>query len=254
MSPKVAPCDHDYSECSQNGVHARFCDMTELADPAAVEQFDCPMCEVSAGSTCRTRGGKVAPRYHTPRLMPVPQSRTELEVRTPAERGPGRLWQAGPEVDAMAPTVAARPTRGAVPGAVRRSRSWTASSTLRKRRAASRSSPRRSARASRYDRSSPRRWTTPAPAGDLHRARDEASCRGAAELLAIADTSVTCTRTAGRWHRRWRSTPAPDQVWLLRGAGPGGGAGVRAGRARVAGRAARRGRPPRPAPPRSRPR
>jgi hypothetical protein len=41
--------------------------MTELADPAtAVEQFDCPMCEAPAGSTCRTRGGKVAPKYGLP--------------------------------------------------------------------------------------------------------------------------------------------------------------------------------------------
>ncbi|MEV5503652.1 recombinase family protein [Nonomuraea fuscirosea] len=86
--------------------------MTELADPAAaVEQFDCPMCEAPAGSTCRTRGGKVAPKYHTPRFMLVPQLRIELEVRTPAERGPGRVWQAGPAVDAMASAAAVRPTR-----------------------------------------------------------------------------------------------------------------------------------------------
>ncbi|MGR6924218.1 recombinase family protein [[Actinomadura] parvosata] len=86
--------------------------MTELADPAAaVEQFDCPMCEAPAGSACQPRGGKVAPEYHTPRFMLVPQLRTELEVRTPAERGPGRVWQTGPVVDAMAPAAAARPTR-----------------------------------------------------------------------------------------------------------------------------------------------
>ncbi|MFI7642357.1 recombinase family protein [Nonomuraea sp. NPDC049400] len=69
------------------------------------------MCEAPAGSTCRTRGGKVAPKYHTPRFVLVPQLRTELEVRTPTERGPGRVWQAGPAVDAMAAAVAARPTR-----------------------------------------------------------------------------------------------------------------------------------------------
>ncbi|MGI5380858.1 zinc finger domain-containing protein [Streptomyces sp. CA-251387] len=57
---------------------------------AAVEQFDCPTCEVPAGSTCRTRGGKVAPKYHTPRFMLVPQLRAELEVRTPADRGQPR--------------------------------------------------------------------------------------------------------------------------------------------------------------------
>ncbi|WP_425465658.1 zinc finger domain-containing protein [Nonomuraea turkmeniaca] len=72
---------------------------------------DCPMCEAPAGSTCRTRGGKVAPKYHTPRFMRVPQLRTELEVRTPAERGPGRVWQAGPAVDAVTPAAAGRPTR-----------------------------------------------------------------------------------------------------------------------------------------------
>ncbi|MEV4091276.1 recombinase family protein [Streptosporangium saharense] len=86
--------------------------MTELAAPAAaVEQFDCPMCEASAGSACRTRGGKVAPKYHTPRFMLVPQLRVELEVRTPAERGPGRLWQMGPAADALVPAAAARLTR-----------------------------------------------------------------------------------------------------------------------------------------------
>ncbi|WP_250564321.1 zinc finger domain-containing protein [Sphaerisporangium fuscum] len=103
--------------------------MTELADPAAaVEAFDCPMCAAPAGSACRTRGGKVAPKYHTPRFMLVPQLRTELEVRTPAERRPGRLWQAGPAVDASA-AAAARPTRVGLPGAAPRSRSWTASPT-----------------------------------------------------------------------------------------------------------------------------
>ncbi|MGW7279941.1 zinc finger domain-containing protein [Streptomyces sp. NPDC054844] len=41
--------------------------MPKLAEPAAaVEQFGCPTCEVPAGSTCRTRGGTVAPKYHTP--------------------------------------------------------------------------------------------------------------------------------------------------------------------------------------------
>ncbi|WP_420847032.1 zinc finger domain-containing protein [Nonomuraea basaltis] len=44
-----------------------------VAAAAAAEQFDCPMCEAPAGSACRTRGGKVAPKYHTPRFMLVPQ-------------------------------------------------------------------------------------------------------------------------------------------------------------------------------------
>ncbi|WP_425572354.1 zinc finger domain-containing protein [Nonomuraea thailandensis] len=59
--------------------------MAELADPAAaVERFDCPTGEAPAGSTCRTLGGKVAPKYHTPRFMLAPHLRVELEVRTPA--------------------------------------------------------------------------------------------------------------------------------------------------------------------------
>ncbi|WP_199536683.1 recombinase family protein [Spongiactinospora gelatinilytica] len=41
----------------------------------------------------------------------MPQLRTELEVRTPAEREPGRVWQAGPALNAVAPAAAARPTR-----------------------------------------------------------------------------------------------------------------------------------------------
>ncbi|WP_330358838.1 hypothetical protein [Streptomyces chartreusis] len=77
--------------------------MPQPAEPAsAVEQFDCPTCEVPAGSTCRTRGGKVTPKYHTPRFMLVPQLRAELEVKTPANRGPGRAWEMGPAIDATA--------------------------------------------------------------------------------------------------------------------------------------------------------
>ncbi|GAB7029540.1 recombinase family protein [Streptomyces sp. NPDC021749] len=86
--------------------------MSELADPAAVvERFDCPTCSAPAGSTCRTRGGKVAPKYHTPRFMLVPQLRAELEVRTPAGRGPGRAWEMCPAIDAAAPQAATKPTR-----------------------------------------------------------------------------------------------------------------------------------------------
>ena len=86
--------------------------MSQPAEPAtAVEQFDCPTCSVPAGSTCRTRGGKVAPKYHTPRFMLVPQLRAELEVRTPADRGPGRAWEMGPAVDASVPEATTKPTR-----------------------------------------------------------------------------------------------------------------------------------------------
>ncbi|MFB7553795.1 hypothetical protein [Streptomyces sp. NPDC056154] len=84
--------------------------MPELAEPAAaVEQFDCRTCEVPAGSTCRTRGGKVAPKYHTPRFMLVPQLRAELEVKTPADRGPGRAWARGPAISgSLSPGVRGR--------------------------------------------------------------------------------------------------------------------------------------------------
>lgn len=73
--------------------------MPELADPAAaVEAHACPMCGAPAGSSCRTQSGRTAPKYHTPRFMRVPQLRSELEVRTPADRGPGRDWIQGPAV------------------------------------------------------------------------------------------------------------------------------------------------------------
>jgi DNA invertase Pin-like site-specific DNA recombinase len=84
--------------------------MSDLADPAAaVEAFDCPTCQAPAGSACRTRGGKVAPKYHTPRFMLVPQLRAELEVRTPVDRGPGRTWTAGPAREVA--VASTRPTR-----------------------------------------------------------------------------------------------------------------------------------------------
>jgi DNA invertase Pin-like site-specific DNA recombinase len=84
--------------------------MSDLADPAAaVEAFDCPTCQAPAGSACRTRGGKVAPKYHTPRFMLVPQLRAELEVRTPVDRGSGRTWTAGPAREVA--VASARPTR-----------------------------------------------------------------------------------------------------------------------------------------------
>ncbi|MGW9370281.1 recombinase family protein [Streptomyces xanthophaeus] len=85
--------------------------MPQLTEPAAaVEQFDCPTCEVPAGNTFRTRGGKVAPKY-TPRFVLVPQLRAELEVKTPADRGPGPAWERGPAIDAAVPEAATKPTR-----------------------------------------------------------------------------------------------------------------------------------------------
>ena len=80
----------------------------ELA--AAVEQFDYPTCEVPAGSTCRTRCGEVAPKYHIPRFMLVPQFRAESEVKIPADHGPGRPWEMGLAIEAAVPEAATKPT------------------------------------------------------------------------------------------------------------------------------------------------
>ena len=58
-----------------------------------------------------TRGAKVAPKYHTARFMLVPTLRAELEVRTPADRGPGRAWEWGPTVPVATPEPPTKPTR-----------------------------------------------------------------------------------------------------------------------------------------------
>ncbi|MFK0296284.1 hypothetical protein ACIQU6_38225 [Streptomyces sp. NPDC090442] len=53
--------------------------MPELADPAAtVEHVGCSTYDAPTGSACHTRGGKLTPKRHTPRFMPVPQLRAEL--------------------------------------------------------------------------------------------------------------------------------------------------------------------------------
>jgi DNA invertase Pin-like site-specific DNA recombinase len=61
----------------------------------AVERHDCPKCEAPAGSPCRTRGGKVASKYHTARFILVPVLKEDLDVAVPASRQPGRPWQPG---------------------------------------------------------------------------------------------------------------------------------------------------------------
>jgi len=61
-----------------------------------VERYDCPQCQAPAGSPCRTRSGTTAAKYHTARFMLVPSLRDELAVPVPADRSPGRTWQAGP--------------------------------------------------------------------------------------------------------------------------------------------------------------
>ncbi|MEV0972049.1 recombinase family protein [Microtetraspora glauca] len=71
-------------------------DLTPDQAALAVERHDCPNCDAPAGSACRTRGGKTAAKYHTPRFVLVPALREELEIPVPADRGPGRAWKQGP--------------------------------------------------------------------------------------------------------------------------------------------------------------
>jgi len=74
-----------------------------------VEQHACPGCLAPPGSPCRTRSGLVATRYHTPRIILVPELRDALEVRVPKDRGPGHPWAPGPE-PAQDPAAAASDT------------------------------------------------------------------------------------------------------------------------------------------------
>ncbi|WP_436777602.1 recombinase family protein [Yinghuangia sp. YIM S09857] len=46
-----------------------------------------------------------------PAVHARPQLRAELEVRTPADRGPGRAWEEGPAIEAAVPEAATKPTR-----------------------------------------------------------------------------------------------------------------------------------------------
>jgi DNA invertase Pin-like site-specific DNA recombinase len=64
----------------------------------AIEALDCPTCAAPAGSACRTRSGNTAIKYHTARLLLVPELRGVVEVDVPSDRGPGRPWQARPSV------------------------------------------------------------------------------------------------------------------------------------------------------------
>jgi DNA invertase Pin-like site-specific DNA recombinase len=86
-------------------------DLTPDQAANAVERNDCPKCEAPAGSPCRTRGGKTATKYHTPRFILVPALREELEVPVPEDRGPGRPWKPGPPVEAASAAAATKPIR-----------------------------------------------------------------------------------------------------------------------------------------------
>lgn len=72
---------------------------------SAVERHECPQCEAPAGSPCRTRSGTTAAKYHTARFTLVPSLRDELAVPVPADRGPGRTWQARPALAEEAAAV-----------------------------------------------------------------------------------------------------------------------------------------------------
>jgi DNA invertase Pin-like site-specific DNA recombinase len=80
-------------------------------DAAVVERHPCPQCAVPAGSTCRTRAGRTAARYHTARFALVPSLRDALTVAVPPDHHPGRPWTAGPEPAAAAAPAAAAPIR-----------------------------------------------------------------------------------------------------------------------------------------------
>ncbi|GGP75038.1 recombinase family protein [Streptomyces melanogenes] len=68
---------------------------TNAVAPAdLVERHDCPKCQAPAGSACRTAKGSVASSYHTGRFTLVPSLKAELNVKTPADRTPGRPWKA----------------------------------------------------------------------------------------------------------------------------------------------------------------
>ncbi|WP_167161581.1 recombinase family protein [Streptomyces sp. MBT27] len=86
-------------------------DLTPDRAALAVERHDCPNCEAPAGSPCRTRGGKTAAKYHTPRFVLVPALREELEVPVPADRHPGRAWKQGPSLAVVPAPRTERPVR-----------------------------------------------------------------------------------------------------------------------------------------------
>jgi hypothetical protein len=86
-------------------------DLTPDQAVLVVERHDCPNCDAPAGSVCRTRGGKTAAKYHTPRFVLVPALREELEVLVPADRHPGRAWKQGPALAVVRAPRTERPVR-----------------------------------------------------------------------------------------------------------------------------------------------
>lgn len=86
-------------------------DLTPDQATLAVERHKCPNCDAPAGSACRTRGGKTAAKYHTPRFVLVPALREELEIPVPADRFPGRAWKQGPALAIVPTPRTERPVR-----------------------------------------------------------------------------------------------------------------------------------------------
>ncbi|WP_406384842.1 hypothetical protein [Streptomyces sp. NBC_01618] len=86
-------------------------DLTPDQAALAVERHNCPNCDAPAGSACRTRGGKTAAKYHTPRFVLVPALREELEIPVPADRLPGRAWKQGPALAVVPVPRTERPVR-----------------------------------------------------------------------------------------------------------------------------------------------
>jgi DNA invertase Pin-like site-specific DNA recombinase len=85
-------------------------DLTPDQAASAVERHECPTCEAPPGSPCRTRAGRTAAKYHTPRFIRVPALREDLDVLVPVNRQPGRSWRPGPE-----PAVVPEPGREGLP-------------------------------------------------------------------------------------------------------------------------------------------
>lgn len=85
--------------------------------PTQIEAHPCPTCAAPSGSACRTASGDTAFRYHTARLLLVPEL-TDPEVLVPADRAPGTPWQSpqSPHTDerfgyASGPSAAATRTQ-----------------------------------------------------------------------------------------------------------------------------------------------
>jgi DNA invertase Pin-like site-specific DNA recombinase len=89
----------------------RIMELTPEQAASAVERHDCPKCEVPAGSSCRTQGGKTAAKYHTARFTLVPALREDLAVTVSADREPGKPWKPGPPVEAAPAEANGKPIR-----------------------------------------------------------------------------------------------------------------------------------------------